>query len=355
MQWYYRPEVEPQALSQVKRMIFHLGSHPCIGLWCMHNKPFRAFDLRERYRFGSLSRALATFLIWNQNRERMDKELARKARFLDPTRFVTESSGERGLGRESGDVHYYYGWYFGPLKWFHNKYRKSPQSLKFITEFGSQSFPNLDSAKKFMADSLDKVDWKKLERRHHYQGFFMRKFVDPKKHKTLESFIRATQDYQSELNRFYIDRVRSLKYKPNGGCVAFLLLDSNPAVQWSVIDYWRAPKSSYFALQKAMSPVYAFTILEKSSYKLGEIVVIPVFAVNDTWEEVKVDVGLAVTSPVGDAVLDQSFERALSADCEAVALGNPELKLRWAGTYQVKITLHTESGRLENRYELKVK
>jgi beta-mannosidase len=355
MQWYYRREAEAQAQRQVRRMIFHLGSHPSVGVWCMHNEPFAAFDLRERYKIGSLTRALFTFFIRSRNRDRMDPELARQARHLDPSRFTTECSGERGLFREPGDVHYYYGWYFGPMQWFHNKYKKSPRSLRFITEFGAQSFPNPESAKKFMAGNIREVDWKKLSRRHHYQPYFMKKFVDPQKFKTLESFIAATQDYQSELNRFHIDRVRALKYKPGGGCVPFLLLDSNPAVQWSVIDYWRVPKSSYHALKKAMSPVYAFTILDQPAYKRNAIVSIPLYAVNDTWDEVKIEASLQVTSPVGDTVVEERFSRGLPADCEAIALGNPELKLRWAGVYKIKISLSGPAGELEHAYELRVK
>lgn len=355
LQWYYRPEAEAPAQRQVERMIFHLGNHPAIGVWCMHNEPFRAFDLKEPYKFGRIGRALATFFFWNRNRDRLDPDLAKKVRFLDPHRFVTPSSGERGLFREQGDVHYYYGWYFGPMTWFHGKYKKHPDQLRFITEFGAQSFPNLENSRKFMAGRLEEIDWKKLAERHHYQPGFMKNFVNPKKFSSLGDFIQATQDYQSRLNQYHVDRLRALKYKPNGGFAAFVLLDSNPAVQWSVIDYWRQPKSSYYALQKALSPVYAFTILDQPKFKRNEIASLPIFAVNDTWESAEIKLSLAVTSPVGEKVIALDYATTLPPDSEALVIANPELKLRWAGTYLLKIILDGPQGNLENDYELVVK
>jgi beta-mannosidase len=354
LQWNYRPEIESQALRQVQRMVTHLGSHPSIAVWCMHNEPINAPDLKA-YKPGMVSRAAFTLLIYSQNRERLDPKLARLCRFLDPTRPTTHCSGERGLLRRHGDGHFYFGWYFGPMRWFHDKYLNHPQQLRFVTEFGSQSLPNLDSSKKFMADRLEAIDWKHLQARHHYQGFFMRRFVNPKKYRTLADFIAATQSYQSELNRYHIDRLRALKYKPAGGVTPFMFLDSNPAIQWSVIDYWRVPKASYFALQNAMRPIYAFTILDRSRYRRGAVATVPIYAVNDTWDPAPVTVTLQITSPVGDHILTQTYTRTLDPDSETQALANPELVLRWEGTYKILISLEGPGGRMNNQYQLEVR
>jgi beta-mannosidase len=357
LQWAYRAEVEPQALRQLERMIFHLGNHPCIAIWCMHNEPFKAPDLRGPYRFGSISKALFSFFIYSRNRERLDPKMARQARFLDPSRPATECSGERGLFRPPGDGHFYYGWYSGPLHWFHRLYRNHPHRLKFVTEFGSQSLPNLESAVKFMDLDLRKVDWKRLRDRHHYQPWFMKWIarLDPRKFPDLQTFITATQEYQAEVNRYYLDRIRALKFKPAGGVAPFLLLDSNPAVQWSVIDYFRVPKSSYFALQKAMSPVYAFIILDRPTFKRGQIATVPLFAVNDTWEPAPVTVTMTVTSPVGERIMEESWSAELPADCEAQVLARPQFKLRWEGDYRIHIGMKGPVGDLDHDYRLRVR
>jgi beta-mannosidase len=206
-----------------------------------------------------------------------------------------------------------------------------------------------------MDDTLAELDWKHLEERHHLQPGFMKIWVKPKLYKTLAEYIQATQDYQSELNRYYIDRLRFLKYRPNGGCVAFLLLDSNPAIQWSLIDYWREPKSSYSAFQKAMSPVYAFARFDRPRYRRGKIIRLPIYLVNDTDREVaEARVEIRVTDPVGNTALTDGTTVSLPADCEARAVMNPELLLQWEGEHRLEIKLSAGGQQLENTYRFQV-
>jgi len=354
LQWYYGKEAHEQAVRQVEKMVLHLGSRPSVALWCMHNEPFYAPDTRKFIGPIKAARFLASMFIWNSNRDRLDRKLVEKARRLDPHRPSRRCSGERGLLRETGDAHYYYGWYHGPLTWFHKKYQKSPEKLKFITEFGSQSLPNLESARNIMSLDWDSIDWKKLKERHHMQPFFMDRFVNRNKFSDLESYICATQSYQSELNRYYIDRLRALKYKPNGGVVAFLLLDSNPAIQWSIVDYWRVKKSSYHQMKKAFSPVYAFLIIDEKTWRRRSVVTVPVHAVNDTWDEVEAEVTVKVVSAVGDEVINERVEITLSADCMARVVMNPELLLRWEGTYEISVSISWADGAVENSYSVHV-
>ena len=354
LQWYYSKEIEPQALRQAEKMIQLLGNHPSLALWCLHNEPIRQFDLHQRIGPLAVLRWLFSIFIWNWDRDVLDKKLEARVRSLDPSRYVHRSSGERGLFRQDpGDGHWYFGWYFGPLSWLNYLVRKKPERLQMVTEFGSQSFPNYPNSLKFMEDKFPRLDYRHLAARHHLQPGLLKYWVNPKHSATLADYIQATQDYQSELNRYYIDRLRSLKYRPNGGCVAFLLLDSNPAIQWSVIDYWREPKSSYFALQKAMSPVYAFLLLDRRRYASGKTLPVTVFAVNDTNREVEARLELTVTNPVGHRALEDSTMVTLPADCETRAVMNPELLLQWEGEYRVEVRLLFGEHQLENHYRFR--
>ena len=354
LQWRYQPLIQAQAVRQVEKMIALLRNHPSIAVWCMHNEPIRMYDSRKIPGAGALARFLFSLLVWNCNRDRMDLALAARARFLNPHRFITRCSGERGLGRRPGDIHSYFGWYFGPLRWLHKTYTHHPDHLRFVTEFGAQSLPNRESAVRFMDPDIRKIDWRTLKARHSYQPFFMKFFANPKRFPDLASFITATQDHQAEVNHYYIDRIRARKFKPGGGVVAFSFHDANPAITWSIVDYWRVPKSSYAEMKKAMSPVAAFAIPDRGCYRRGDVARIAVHAVNDTPTSAPVKVVVRIVSPVGETIVDETREAELAADAPALVLMNPEVRLRWEGEYRVELELTGPDGPLRRDYRIQV-
>ncbi len=356
LQWYYRKDIEASALYQVEKMITMLYNHACIGLWCMHNEPIRQVDMHKWIGPLTIIRSLFSMFFWNWNRDVLDRRLSARARHLSPYRYVHRLAGERGLFRKNtGDGHLYFGWYFGPLRWLNYLIRKKSERLKFVTEFGSQSFPNYENSIRFMESELENLDWKHLQARHHLQAWLMKLWVNPKRSRTLKEYINATQNYQSKVNRYHIDRLRYLKYRPNGGCLAFVFLDSNPAIQWSVVDYWREPKSSYYAMQKAMSPVYAFGLLDKETYPRGRTAPFPVYAVNDTWNEVDAKIEVAIISASGDEILSESHQVKLASDSEARAIACPRVRLNDKGKYRLEIKLSWNDRSLQNSYRFKVK
>lgn len=225
---------------------------------------------------------------------------------------------------------------------------------KMVNEFGSQSFPNLESSLRFMPDDPGKLDWEELEKKYLAQKFFLNLFIPIKKFKDLKSYIQATQDYQAAVNRYYIDRLRSLKYHPAGGAISFDFNDPNPAVTWSVLDYWRVPKSSYYELKKAFSPVYAFALINRLKYKLDRKIAIPIFAVNDLHEEVCARLSARMVSPIQEELFKQEFEIKLEPDCPAKALANPMIHVRWPGEYVLNLNLHSQGKELVNTYRFQV-
>ena len=355
LQWRYQPTIQDQAVRQVGKMIAFLGNHPSVAMWCMHNEPIRMYDSRKIPGPFTLARFLFSLLVWNCNRDRMDLALTARARTLDQHRFITRASGERGLGRRPGDIHSYFGWYFGPLRWFHKTYTDHPDHLRFVTEFGAQSLPNLESSVRFMDLDIKKIDWRALSARHSYQGFFMNFVANPKRFPDLASFIAATQRHQAEVNYYYIDRIRARKFQPGGGVVAFSFHDANPAVTWSLIDYWRVPKSSYAEMKKAMSPVAAFAIPDRGRYRRGEVARIAVLTVNDTPAPAPIKVTARIVSPVGETILDETREAELAPDAHAQVLMSPEVRLRWEGQYHIELELTGPGGLLRRDYRVRVR
>jgi beta-mannosidase len=169
----------------------------------------------------------------------------------------------------------------------------------------------------------------------------------------LEALIEMTQAYQIYVNRFYIDRLRLAKYRPTGGIVPFMFHDSNPAVQWSILDYWRVPKRSYAAMQLAFCPQYLFTVLEEEQVPVAVPCEIPIYIVNDAHQSVAVTVLATLTAPDGHELARIERNIDLPADCMTVELERLRLTPTVAGTYCLKLELMPEGGQNQvQQYDL---
>ncbi|WP_026369352.1 glycosyl hydrolase 2 galactose-binding domain-containing protein [Kallotenue papyrolyticum] len=357
MQWTYRRTVARHAPRQVAAMLRLLGNHPSVAVWCMHNEPIFITDTADERIITGL-RVYFSVFVWSWNRDVLDRRLARLARWLDATHPVISNSGEYAVPfwHRGNDTHFYFGWYiiYGRLQGFDVVARRFPRNIRFVTEFGAQSFPNKESCLRFMPERLQAIDWKRLQQRHSFQPNVMRHWYNWQGNRSLDALIEQTQRYQSELNRYYIDRLRLRKYQPTGGIVPFMFVDSNPAVQWSVIDYWRVPKRSYWALRDAFSPQYAFTLIHAPQFRLGDQVRLPLYVVNDAHHGVRYSLRAVVTSPEGRRVTEYSHTGELAADCPAQQVGEIVFAAERRGYYELRITLHSDGQQLVNTYRMRV-
>ena len=358
LQWLYRRSVLRIARGQVHDMLRLLSNHPSVVVWCMHNEPVYITDTSDQRKITG-ARIYFSVFVWSWNRDVMDQRLAEDARRLDPGRPVISNSGEYALpGWHAGnDSHFYFGWYqtYGAIRGFDWVRKRFPRNLRFVTEFGAQSFPNRESCQKFMPTSLEEIDWDFLARRHSFQPHIMEYWYDWRACQSLDELIELSQYYQLEINRFYIDRLRLHKYRPTGGIVPFMFADSNPAIQWSVLDYWRVPKASYWALRDAFRPRYAWTILDSEDYAPGEQVLLPIYVVNDARDEIAYCVRAEVRDGRGAPCSCIVVHGTLGAD----SLAERVARLAWVpvstGTYSLHIKLESDGDSFENVYALVVR
>ena len=255
--------------------------------------------------------------------------------------------------REGTDSHVYYGWYRrqDPAQ----KLEGLAKRLRFVTEFGAQSFPNYESSIRFMAKELGQIDWGLLEARHSLQRKVMDKWLDLGSFEELEQLIEASQEHQIAVNRAYVDRLRFHKYRPVGGVLAFSFHDPNPAVQWSVVDYWRVPKRSYYPLKSAFHPQYVFTLLTARKFAVGEEIAVPIYVVNDSPQAYdEVGISAEILSGKGERTTHAEFTCALPADSEAELVRLLHFRFKEAG--ERKLRLRLEYGRevFENEYPLAI-
>ena len=357
LQWIYDRKVLPEARRQARLMARLLGGHPSIGVWCMHNEPVVIEDTADESLLSRL-RTYRTAFGFGWNRDVLDGQLKRVVEQEDPTRTVVRSSGEIDIPylRKGTDAHAYFGWYrnYGTLADAETMLRRFPANLAFVTEFGSQSFPNLESSLRFMPPVLDDDAVRTLTERHGLQAEIMSNWIDWRAVDLAEAVAR-TQEYQIFINRYYIDRLRAHKYRPTGGIVPFLFVDPYPAVLWSVLDYWRVPKRSYHAMRLAFSPQYAFCLYAPRTYAIGEAVELPLSVVNDARRSFQGALLEAqLRDPAGATLAELRRRVDLPADCLPISVDKLRLTPTQPGRYALELALTGVEHEVRQLYEIEV-
>ena len=359
LQWLYDHDILPEARRQVREMVRLLGSHPSVAVWCMHNEAVLIEDTADESLAARL-RTYATGFGFNWNRDVMDTQLKAIVQAEDPTRPAIRSSGEMDVPylRKGTDGHAYFGWYrtYGTLDDAEVMQRRFPANMSFVTEFGAQSFPNLESSRRFIREPLDEGAIARLSEHHGFQAEIMAHWIPWRHAGSLAEIVELSQDYQIFINRYYIDRLRSHKYRPTGGIVPFIFVDPYPAILWSVVDYWRVPKRSYYAMQMAFSPQYAFCLFHPRSYAVGEAVDLPLFAVNDAQHTAG---GARLTArlcaPGGAAIATTARTLDLPADCLPIEVDRLRLIPTTPGRYTLELELTGVPHEVRHMYAVMVR
>jgi beta-mannosidase len=357
LQWLYRREVLEPARWQVEQMTRLLGNHPAIVIWCMHNEPMYVTDTKIDTWWNQL-KVYASVLFYNWNRDTLDVRLKQDVQALDPSRTVIRASGEFHIPllQRGSDTHFYMGWYtrvYGALNVWERLVQRLPANIRFVTEFGAQSFPNRESCLKFMPSDPHQVDWDTMTERHQFQPGVLESNLPWREISELDELIQLTQSYQVAINRFYIDRLRYHKYRPTGGIVAFMFQDPNPAISFSIVDYWRVPKPAYAALKMAFSPQYVFTIVPQERYNVGQPIPIPIYVVNDEHREVEVRVSAQILGPESQVLAKIERTMTLPPDCQTLEADRLRLIPEVVGAYHVQVSLsHNGSEQINQEYAI---
>ncbi|MCC6156417.1 MAG: glycoside hydrolase [Deltaproteobacteria bacterium] len=357
LQWLYAREKMPEIHRQARAMVRLLYNHPSVAMWCCHNEPFHVVETKEENPV-KLAPTVFSMIVYSWNRDVLDTETKREIEAIDPQRFVIRSSGELPLLGKGSDLHFYGGWYRvqGTHRAFDKFIRRFPKGMRLVSEFGAQSFPNVENAVRFMSADLHNLDLKTLEDRRSLQPELMDHWTPREGHRDLATYIQATQDWQSFIHRHYIDRLRAHKYAPCGGILNFMFSDPNPAIQWSVVDYWRTPKSSYFKLADCFRPIYVGALVDKDEYRRGERIAAPVFFVNDTRKAIDgAEVEAVVRDDENREIFRRTFAAWASADGPAVRVGEVETRAHVAGFVTLTLTLRGAGDEFVNVYRARVR
>ncbi|MCI0477702.1 MAG: hypothetical protein L0Y55_15775, partial [Anaerolineales bacterium] len=244
----------------------------------------RAFLKFVREECGDIVRALRnhpSLVVWcggNEFSPRRNQPLVKKLRAV-----VKDKDGTRPFKPASpyrDESHNWRVWHrFANLR----DYRDD--ATPFLSEFGLQSLPNLESLQKFLpADVLAAPHplWKYHRAELQKLGRYARGEERGVNQSTsrVESFIDATQRAQARGLQIAIEHIRRRKPQTTGVAV-WQFNDSWPSISWSVADYYGVPKRAYFELQKLYSPVLASFDYALIPHRASEAVCGDVWIVND--------------------------------------------------------------------------
>jgi beta-mannosidase len=233
--WHY-PQDENYiriARHEAEGIVRSIRNHPSLVLWCGGNE----------YSYKNNSALVDT--------------LVKVCKELDGTRPFHLTSPR------NGDTHNWTIWhFFAPYKSY--KEDDSP----FMSEFGFQSMPGVDTLKAFVPEMRSP---KKMCRYHNRDWGPRLKFLrytwySFRPAKNIESFVEATQKAQAYALKTAIEHFRRRKYKC-GGCMIWQLNDPWPSTSWSTIDYYLRPKLAYEYVKRVYNPVLVSLDYKIKRYK----------------------------------------------------------------------------------------
>lgn len=252
-QWGYSDDISTLQRSKkaAEKAVSKLYDHPALFNWCLHSE--------SRY----------------HDYIKLDRMLENTVEKLDPSRplwknsvFMTEDSPPdffesleefEEYNKENSSVNWI-GWYLGKIE---DAEKYNPL---FITEFGSQSLPNIETlTKMFSEEEIWPPDWEKWKEKGFQKAIFKKNIgLDYESYQDLEELIDYSQLYQVYFYKKHIEAMRRKKYNKNNGIIQFHFVSTWASIDWSIIDHERRPKKAYYAVKESFQRLLpSFRIVEK--------------------------------------------------------------------------------------------
>ncbi len=267
---FYR-NVQVEAIQNVVR----LRNHPCIAVWCGNNEideGWRNWGWQKQYGYSSEDSSA----VWMDYKTVFYDILSSSALKFDSLRPYIVSSPRYGWGRpeslKNGDMHYWGVWW-GKEPFENYKHKVG----KFMSEYGFQGFPPLESLKKFtVPDDLQLKSPVMMAHQKHPVGYetideyLNREYKLPK---DFTSYVYVSQVLQAEGIKTAIEAHR--RAKPD--CMGTLYWQFNdcwPGVTWSARDYYGTKKALLFYTKREYSTLLVSPVVEDKRLK--------VYVVNDS-------------------------------------------------------------------------
>jgi beta-mannosidase len=252
--------VRGEAVDNVKR----LRNHPSIVIWVGNNESETAWQ-----HWGWKEKL--PDVLWENYKKIFLRLLPEVVEKYDPSRSYWSSSPSSDLeedaeSQKSGDLHYWAVWHASmPF----SEYEK--QFPRFMSEYGFQSFPDIDTVRKYTneADRASIETPVMLAHQRHPRGnqlireYMLREYVEPK---DFESFLYVSQVLQAEGIKLGTEHLRRIRPR-NMGALYWQLNDCWPVASWSSTDYFGHWKALQYYAKRFFTHYLVSPHIEESKVK----------------------------------------------------------------------------------------
>jgi len=274
-QKWFNDSVKIEAEITIKR----LQSHPSLALWCGNN------EIDWIHSNGGLGnhKKLHGKAIYH-------KMLPKLLAELDPDRAYIYSTpcgnSKTHNDKNTGCVHQWdIGAFHSPLRDYLYPANQVP---RFVTEFGMQALPNIESIKTFCPAENLKISNFAIEK-HNYQlegnerliRYACEIFAPPE---NINQWVYISQLTQARAVKMHVEHLRAHPER-NYGVLFWQLADCSPAISWASIDYRQKPKALYYYAKRIYSKTFVAvrrTFEETSPGMIAKLIGLSVIVKNET-------------------------------------------------------------------------
>ncbi len=251
------PEFQENVRAEAEAAVRRLRHHPCLVIWSGNNEDYAVASSLNAYDPTFEGDFTQTAFPARAIYERLLPEVCAK---LDPTRPYWRGSPYGGSDSSDltlGDQHVWSVWH-GTVP-----YQDYPKFAgRFVSEFGMQAFPVMETIKDFAAPSEFYPQSRTLDFHNKDAGGPRRLapyiIENVRIVADLAGYSYLTQFIQSEALaaafRGWRRRWQGPGREYTAGALVWQLNDCWPVTSWAIVDYYLRPKPSYYTIRRELAP-----------------------------------------------------------------------------------------------------
>ena len=244
------PEFEANIRQEFIDNIKRLRHHASLALWCGNN------EMETQYEMMAWPKSKKQYYDYIHLYEYIIPKIVKEE---DPEKFYWPSSPSSGGNYENsnaenvGDTHYWGVWHGSePFTAYRSHH------YRFLSEFGFQSFPSLQTVKRFTEDG-DRNIFSRVMEMHQRNtaangkilNYISQTYLYPK---NFDELLYCSQLLQADAIRYGVEHFRRFRGTCMGA-VVWQLNDIWPVASWASVDYYGNWKALQYAEKKMFAPV----------------------------------------------------------------------------------------------------